>query len=242
MEDLRDWQSIENTSPENRELGEVLRQLERLHDGGSPIHWEESRQRRGNALASLLTASPGSCPLVSFLEGRDYEVGGDEHHLVRVESNTDRVYKITHSDSFGCYSRFLPADPELSGRHFYATVNDDPRTYIRRWMLLNTLGEYQTRFEGFLWPQEGLLVPRICMSQPFLESENPTEEAIRESLAPYGFRRISTDTYLNPTTKILLTDAAPRNVRIIHGVPVPFDAIAAYATPVVLDWVAQLEG
>jgi len=47
---------------------------------------------------------------------------------------------------------------------------------------------------------------------------------------------------LNPSSKILLTDAAPRNVRIIHGVPVPFDAIAAYATPVVLHWVTQLEG
>ena len=30
MEDRNDWQSIENSSPENRELGEILRQL----DGG----------------------------------------------------------------------------------------------------------------------------------------------------------------------------------------------------------------
>lgn len=150
MESLNDWQVIENSSPENRELGKVLRKLEGLHLDGSPLDWQETRQRRGDALASLLTDCPKSLRLPSLLEGTEYEVGGDEHHLVRVESEPERVYKITHSDSFGCFSRFLPSDPELSDRHFYATVNDDPRGYIRRWMLLNTLGEYQTRYEGLL--------------------------------------------------------------------------------------------
>jgi hypothetical protein len=242
MEDLNDWHSIENSSPENRELGEILRQLEGLHQGGSPIDWQETRQRCGDALASLLIGCSKSLRLPSLLEGTEYEVGGDEHHLVRVESEPERVYKITHSDSFGCFSRFLPADPDLTGRHFYATVNEDPRLYIRRWMLLNTLGEYQTRYEGLLWPQEDLFVPRICVSQPFLESENPSESEIAESLSRYGYQRISVDTYLNGRTNILLSDAAPRNVRIINRVPVPFDAIASFATPEVLAWVAKSVG
>ena len=239
MEDRNDWQVIENSSPENRELGEVLRKLEGLHHDGSPLNWQESRQRRGDALAPLLTDCSKSLRLPSLLEGAEYEVGGDEHHLVRVEAEPERVYKITHSDSFGCYSRLLPSDPELSGRHFYATVNDDPRIYIRRWMILNTLGEYQTRYEGLLWPQRDLFVPRICVSQPFLESDNPSEDEIARSFAPYGYHRISTDTYLNPETLVLLTDAAPRNVRIINGVPVPFDAIASFASPEIMTWAEE---
>ncbi len=241
MEDRDDWQDIENSSPENRELGEVLRKLEGLHHNGSPLDWQEPRERRGDALAPLLKACPKSLSLTALLEGTEYEVGGDEHHLVQVESQPERIYKITHSDSFGCFSQFLPSDPELSGRHFYATVNDDPRVYIRRWMLLNTLGEYQTRYEGFLWPQKELFVPRICVSQPFLESENPSELEIKESFALYGFYQISVDTYLNTATNILLTDTAPRNVRVIDGVPVPFDAIASLASPEIMDWALQSE-
>jgi hypothetical protein len=118
MEDRNDWQAIENSCPENRELGEVLRQLEGLHHGGSPLDWQETRQRRGDALSSLLIGCSKSLRLPSLLEGTEYEVGGDEHHLVRVESEPERVYKITHSDSFGCFSQFLPSDPELTGRHF----------------------------------------------------------------------------------------------------------------------------
>lgn len=86
MEDRNDWQSIENSSPENRELGEILRQLEGLHQGGSPFDWQETRQRCGDALASLLIGCSKSLRLHSLLEGTEYEVGGDEHHLVRVES------------------------------------------------------------------------------------------------------------------------------------------------------------
>jgi hypothetical protein len=239
MEVLNDWQAIQNSSTENRELGEVLRQLEGLHHGGTPLDWQEPRQWRGDALASLLIGCSKSLRLPSLLGGTEYEVGGDEHYLLRVETEPERVYKITHSDSFGCFSLFLPSDPELSGRHFYATVNDDPRIYIRRWMLLNTLGEYQTRYEGLLWSQEDLFVPRICVSQPFLESENPSESEIAKSLAQYGYQRISVDTYLNMETNILLADAAPRNVRIINGVPVPFDAIASFVTPEILSWAGK---
>jgi hypothetical protein len=49
-------------------------------------------------------------------------VGGDEHHLVRHEFRRDRVYKLTHSGLFGCYSYFSPLDPELTGKHFMARV------------------------------------------------------------------------------------------------------------------------
>jgi 5'(3')-deoxyribonucleotidase len=35
---------------------------------------------------------------------------------------------------------------------------------------------------------------------------------------------------------MLLTDAAPRNVRVVEGIPVPFDAIAQKAEGRLLDW------
>lgn len=69
MEDRNDWQVIENSSPENWELGEVLRKLEGLHHDGSPLNWQESRQRRGDALAPLLTDCSKSLRLPSLLSG-----------------------------------------------------------------------------------------------------------------------------------------------------------------------------
>ena len=53
-------------------------------------------------------------------------MGGDEHHLIRVESDPARVYKLTQGDNFGCQSYFSPHDPELAGRHFHGTGNADP--------------------------------------------------------------------------------------------------------------------
>jgi hypothetical protein len=40
-----DWQGIENASPENRELGEVVRRLGGIHEGNSSLDWKESRRR-----------------------------------------------------------------------------------------------------------------------------------------------------------------------------------------------------
>lgn len=99
---------------------------------------------------------------------------------------------------------------------------------------------FQTRFEGFLPPEPGLRRPRICVSQPQLVGVNPTDLEIEVALKEYGFQAISRHTYFQPDTKILLTDAAPRNVWIIQGIPVPFDAIAEIASSRVLEWSENL--
>ena len=101
-------------------------------------------------------------------------------------------------------------------------------------MLLNHLGDYQTRFEGFLPPEENLRLPRICVSQPTLDTPNPTREEIRDLLKSFGFLPISLDAFLNFESGILLTDAAPRNVRIVDGAIALFDAIASIASDEVL--------
>jgi hypothetical protein len=44
------------------------------------------------------------------------------------------------------------------------------------------------------------------------------------------------DAFLNPHSRILLTDAAPRNVRIVNGSIALFDAIASFASDEICAW------
>ncbi len=154
------WREVENSSAGNRKLGEILRRLEGFHGGSAPVDWEESRRRRIEAFSSCLATCDQSDRLGAILDGADFEVGGDEHHLVRVDAQPDRVFKLTHGDSFGCSSYFSPFDPDLTGRHFHGSINEDPGFYLRRWMLLNSLSGYQTRYEGLLPSAENLHLPR----------------------------------------------------------------------------------
>ena len=79
-------------------------------------------------------------------------------------------------------------------------------------------------------------MPRICMSQPVLDAPNPSRKDIRENLAAYGFENISEDAFLHFENRILLTDAAPRNVRLVEGTLALFDAIASLVANKVYEW------
>jgi hypothetical protein len=226
----------ENPSPENRELESCLRELGRLLPGDSSVDWQKSRRRCRESLRPLVN-SEDSERLVSLFSGRRYDVGGDEHHIIEIAEDDHRIYKLTHGDNFGCRSYFSPQDLELTGRNFHGTGNADPFFYIRRWLLLNSLSSYQTRLEGFMRPERPDWLPRICVSQPQLPGDNPTRAHIRAALRTHGFIEISEDAYLRSDFSILLTDVAPRNVRIVDGIPVPFDAIAQTPAKDVIDWV-----
>ena len=63
-----------------------------------------------------------------------------------------------------------------------------------------------------------------------------TEDQVKHALAKYGFTRICTEAFLHGDSGILLTDLHPRNIRIVDGEPVPFDAIAQFASERVLEW------
>jgi hypothetical protein len=52
-----------------------------------------------------------------------------------------------------------------------------------------------------------------------------------------GFLEVSRDAFYLPTFGILLTDAAPRNVRISGDSAIPFDAIAETASEEVIHWI-----
>ena len=226
----------ENPSAEIRELDEVLAHLGRVLPRFASFDGAEPRRRCLDVLEGLARQSTSSLRLATLLEGTAYFVGGDEHHVFRSPEHPRRVFKITHGDNFGCRSYFSPHDPELTGRHFHGTGNSDPFFYLERWRLLNSSGGYQTRFEGFVPAEKPGWLPRICISQPELDGENPTRREIREALGQYGFHEISEDAFLDFETGLLLTDVAPRNIRIVERIPVPFDAITQMAAPRILEW------
>ena len=229
---------FEDSSAENRELVRVIRELGGLLPSGPSVDWQELRRRCGDILREITRTSDSSRRLTAMLECAPFFVGGDEHHVVRVDSEPDRIYKFTHGDNFGCRSYFSPADPELSG-HFHGETNADPFFYLNRWRLLNSISGFQTRFEGFLPSEKPGWLPRMCISQPELPGSNPTPREIRTSLEPYGFSEVSEAAFFHVETRLLLTDARPRNVRIVEGIPVPFDAIAQMASGKVLEWCSR---
>jgi hypothetical protein len=236
MADEIDWEFVENASPENRRLGEVLRRLEGIHSGDSSLDWQESRRRCVEVLTTQLNSPDNNAAMIRRLQDKEYEIGGDEHLVVRLEDDAGRVYKLTHGDCFGCRPYFSRFDPDGSGKNFHGSINEDPAFYLRRWMLLNHLGEYQSRFEGFLPPEENLRMPRICISQPTIDAPNPSRREIQGALGGFGFVQVSLDAFLNPHSRILLTDAAPRNVRIVNGSIALFDAIASFASDEICAW------
>ena len=231
-----DWQGIEDSCAENRQLAEVIRWLEGFHGRDSSLDWKEARQRRADALTAFLEGSQESHELIRRLQGAEYEIGGDEHLVIRVDDDPERVFKITHGDAFGCFSFFSPHDPDLTGKHFHGSINEDPVLYLRRWMLLNSFTDYVTRFEGLLSPETKLRMPRVCVSQPALDAPNPTRKEICKNLAAHGFEKISEDAFLHFENRILLTDAAPRNVRIVEGNLALFDVIASIASLRIQEW------
>ena len=224
---------------ETRELAEVLRRLERTLQSHSSIDWEESRRRHIAALEELSQADGKTGYLINLLDGIEFQIGGDEHLLFRLEDQPDRIFKSTYGDNFGCCCVFDPIDPELTGKNFNATGNPDVCFYLKRWILLNSLGGYKTRFEGILPPEKPHWLPRICISQPWLDGSNPDSGTISRLMGNAGFLEVSRDAFYLPDSGILLTDTAPRNVRISGNSAIPFDAIAGIVTDEVSRWIKK---
>ena len=60
-----DWRLVEDASPENRRLGQILRRLEGIHGGNPPLDWKESRRRCLEVLTNELN-SPENNPSQGF--------------------------------------------------------------------------------------------------------------------------------------------------------------------------------
>ncbi len=218
-------------------MEDSLRELGRVSQSCRSLGWQEARENYRQSLTSLAERYPISLKIAEGLVANlEAFVGGDEHINIRIANEPERIFKITKADQFGCDVLFDPHDPELTGRNFLARGNDDPWFYLERWRLLNSIGEYHTRFEGLVAPERNGWLPRICVSQPVLIEKNPTQKEISDSLEPFGFHEVSLGAYYSSESNILLSDAFPRNVRIHQGIPALFDAIASTPPPSVVKW------
>lgn len=231
-----------DASAETIELDRIARQLGELLQGGASLDRKGSWTRCHDVLRELGSACGKSERLRAKLADAATEVGGSEHLLIRFADEPERIFKATFDNNFGCRTEFFPSDPELTGRHFHATGNEDPVVYLRRWIYLNSISDYQTRYEGILPPAKPGQLPRICVSQAVLPRDNPTDEEIKTALGMFGYRKICTEAFLHEESGILLTDLHPRNIRIVDGAPVPFDAIAEQASVRVMEWWRQRRG
>jgi len=234
--------SAQDSSPEAHEFYGIIKRLGDILQRRPEIDWSEDRKWCAEVLEELARGCEKSLLLEEKLSGCRYLRGGDEHLLVDYGAGEEppRVYKVTYGENFGCKSRFIAADPDLTGKHFHAEVQSDPLFYLNRWVYLNSITGYQTRYEGILPPPVDGTLPLICVSQKRLPEINPKDEkTIEAALSLYGYVRISKDTYLEKDSHILLTDAAPRNVRINEGLPALFDVIAEKASERVVTWAEE---
>ncbi len=61
--------------------------------------WAETRRRNIEALEELSQADAKTEYLIDLLDGADYEEGGDEHILFRVDNEPNRIFKATYGDT-----------------------------------------------------------------------------------------------------------------------------------------------
>jgi len=229
-----------NSSHQDWKLARALGKLGKFSQGSRSLNWKEARESYRISLEALYSEQAFDHELIDKIQhGVEAFVGGDEHQTLNLIGHSHRIYKVTSNDQFGCSVLFDPHDSELKGRHFIAKGNDNPWFYLRRWQLLNSIGDYQTRLEGLLLPERNGWLPRFCVSQPFLPGTNPTQIEITESLLPYNFHLVSSGAYYSQEQNILLTDTYPRNVRIQNGIPALFDAIASTPEASAAEWLIK---
>ena len=64
--------SFQDSSPENRELVAIIRELERVLPGGPDVDWEKLRGRCGEVLREIIRTSPKSRRLAELIEDAEY--------------------------------------------------------------------------------------------------------------------------------------------------------------------------
>ena len=226
-------------SPPTSDWKSCLRKLGRVSERSRNLGWKEARENYRKVLLELEESSPVSPRLYEELASANAFVGGDEHLNVQINSDPQRIYKLSAHDQFGVTYFFDPDDSSGDGRYFLAIGNEDPYLYLLRWKLLNEISSYQTNFEGIVAPEKGSFLPRICVSQPYVEGPNPSVTQITQVLQGHGYQEVSQRAYFSLATEVLLTDTFPRNVRIHGGLPALFDSVASRPTGEVEKWLYQ---
>lgn len=228
--------SLEASCPENRNFGRVLRELGGIHCGSETIDWADGDPRAQLTLRSFPELLEAGNRLEKIFSEDHLDHIGHEHQVFRDPAQPERIFKVTLSGGYGCRLSFFKADPELEERFFQPTVSLDPRSYLIRWMLINSISDFRTKLEAIMKPVPPIRELRLCVSQPILPPGDPTEAEIASHLLEAGFARVGRDAYINFGSNMVLADMAPRNARIVDGVFVPFDAIAQSFGSEVRDW------
>ena len=110
-----DWRLIEDASPENRRLGQILRRLEGLHGGNPPLDWKESRRRCLEVLTNELN-SPENNP---SLAGRLQVAGGrSSKGLALPRGFAAAVYDCRIGESHGTHRDTATATARLRARAY----------------------------------------------------------------------------------------------------------------------------
>lgn len=119
-----------------------MRELGRVSEASRDLGWKEARANYGEVLSRLALSARLSTELETEILTGGAFLGGDEHLNLRINSDPDRVFKLTAYDQFGVKAFFDPNDVAGTGCHFLATGNDDPHFYLQRWELLNKVSSY----------------------------------------------------------------------------------------------------
>ncbi|MEO8614096.1 MAG: hypothetical protein ABI600_03065 [Luteolibacter sp.] len=218
------------------EMGSILSKC-------SEIGWKAFEEKCCEYLLARLAGTPADAES-KFKVTRelhhqvDFE-GGDEHHLaLSANEEARRVFKWTYGNNFGLLLKVYEIDPQGMNQNVISSGNPDPCYYLRRWIILKNIGPPVTRFEGLLPPDflNGERLPRLSISQRMLPPENPSYQEIINAFHKIGFIEVAENAYYRENDNILLGDAAPRNVRIVNGVIIPFDAVAEQPSGNAKEW------
>lgn len=241
--------AFSNAESLNRAFSDCLRAIDCVGDilsKRAAIGWKAFEEECCQYLVERLAGSPEDAesrfPIAAAVHGKEQFLAGNEHyiHLPDGDSGT-RVVKWTYGNAFGLKLKVYPIDPEGMEHHVIPTGNSDPRHYLRRWIILNTIGPAITRFEGLLPPDSDLgeRLPRLVVSQDMLPQFNPDFRDVVTAFRDIGFVQIAEHAYYRTADNILLGDATPWNVRILDGRIVPFDAVAEHPDIESAAWCAK---
>ena len=92
-----------------------MRELGRVSQRSRDLGWKEARENYREVLFQLYSEYPVPRKLEEELEAAEAFVGGDEHLITRLASDSKRIYKLTAHDQFGVTYFFDKNDVTLEG-------------------------------------------------------------------------------------------------------------------------------
>ncbi len=151
---------------------------------------------------------------------RDLVIGGGQEHDVIGMDRQEVVHKLTKRNEFGLFPMFDRQDGSIGLRP--AT----PSEYFDRLLLQNVWFGDDIQLQGIGISDGGSTY--VLTSQPFISGRAADRADIATQFSSLGFQEIDADlaAWIEPNSKIVLSDAHPRNVIVDQqGRLLPIDII-----------------